>query len=53
MVGKEIVQLYIGDEECSVLRPVKELKDFRKVQLLPNEEKESEVYDQTGSIAIL
>ncbi len=27
-------------EECSVLRPVKELKDFRKVQLLPNEEKE-------------
>lgn len=21
MVGKEIVQLYIGDEECSVLRP--------------------------------
>jgi len=40
MVGKEIVQLYIGDEECSVLRPVKELKDFRKVQLLPNEEKE-------------
>lgn len=40
MVGKEIIQLYIGDEECSVLRPVKELKDFRKVQLLPNEEKE-------------
>ena len=40
VIGKEIVQLYIGDEECSVLRPVKELKDFRKVQLLPNEEKE-------------
>lgn len=40
IAGKEIVQLYIGDEECSVLRPVKELKDFRKVQLLPNEEKE-------------
>lgn len=38
--GKEIVQLYIGDEECSLLRPVKELKDFRKIQLLPNEEKE-------------
>lgn len=28
VIGKEIVQLYIGDEECSVLRPVKELKDF-------------------------
>ena len=40
VIGKEIVQLYIGDEECSVFRPVKELKDFRKVQLLPNEEKE-------------
>ena len=40
IAGKEIVQLYIGDEACSVLRPVKELKDFRKVQLLPNEEKE-------------
>ncbi len=40
VAGKEIIQLYIGDEECSVLRPVKELKDFRKVQLLPNEEKE-------------
>ncbi len=38
VAGKEIIQLYIGDEECSVLRPVKELKDFRKVQLLPNEE---------------
>ena len=40
IAGKEIVQLYVGDEECSVLRPVKELKDFRKVRLLPNEEKE-------------
>ena len=28
VAGKEIIQLYIGDEECSVLRPVKELKDF-------------------------
>lgn len=40
IAGKEIVQLYVGDEECSVLRPVKELKNFRKVRLLPNEEKE-------------
>ena len=27
IAGKEIVQLYVGDEECSVLRPVKELKE--------------------------
>lgn len=29
--GMEVIQLYIGDEKCSVLRPVKELKHFRKV----------------------
>ena len=29
--GMEVVQLYIGDEKCSVLRPVKELKHFKKV----------------------
>lgn len=40
VAGKETVQLYIGDEKCSMLRPVKELKDFRKVTLLPGEEKE-------------
>lgn len=31
--GKETVQLYIGDVEASVVRPVKELKGFRKVTL--------------------
>ena len=38
--GKETVQLYIGDEKCSVLRPVKELKGFQKIALRPGEEKE-------------
>lgn len=38
--GKETVQLYIGDEKCSLLRPEKELKGFYKVELAPNEEKE-------------
>lgn len=38
--GKEIVQLYIGDETCSVFRPVKELKAFQKIKLLPGETKE-------------
>jgi beta-glucosidase len=37
--GKETVQLYIGDEKASVLRPVKELKAFQKVDLNPGETK--------------
>lgn len=37
--GKEVVQLYIGDEKCSVLRPLKELKAFQKLDLAPGEEK--------------
>ena len=36
--GKEVVQLYVGDEKCSVLRPVKELKAFQKIELAPGEE---------------
>lgn len=39
VAGKEIVQLYIGDDKCSVLRPVKELKHFAKVALALGEEK--------------
>lgn len=37
--GKEIVQFYVGDDEASVIRPVKELKSFSKVELNPGEEK--------------
>jgi beta-glucosidase len=37
--GKEIAQLYIGDEKASVLRPLKELKAFTKVSLKPGETK--------------
>lgn len=40
VTGKEIVQLYIGDEKCSVLRPLKELKDFCKITLKPDESKD-------------
>lgn len=40
IAGKEVVQLYVGDEKCSVLRPVKELKAFQKITLAPGEEKE-------------
>ena len=35
--GKEIVQLYISDDECTLERPVKELKGFEKVSLAPGQ----------------
>ena len=38
--GREAVQLYVRDEESSVGRPVRELKGFTKVELMPGEEKE-------------
>ena len=39
VAGKEVVQLYVGDDKCSVLRPMKELKHFQKIALQPGEEK--------------
>jgi beta-glucosidase len=39
VAGKEIVQLYVKDLETSVERPLKELKDFRKVRLKAGEKK--------------
>lgn len=38
-IGKEVVELYIGEEQSHVLRPVKELKGFHKVTLNPGETK--------------
>jgi len=38
--GSEVVQLYIHDLVASVTRPVKELKDFRKIFLNPGETRE-------------
>lgn len=37
--GSEVVQLYVGDEESRVRRPVRELKGFERVDLAPGEEK--------------
>ena len=37
--GKEIVQMYIRDSESRLVRPLKELKGFTKVELLPGETK--------------
>lgn len=39
MAGKEVVQLYVADEESTVIRPVKELRGFEKVELAPGETK--------------
>ncbi|MDF1549410.1 MAG: beta-glucosidase BglX [Bacteroidales bacterium] len=37
--GEEVVQLYIHDKFASVTRPVKELKGFEKIELMPGETK--------------
>ncbi len=39
VAGREVVQLYIGDLLCSVVRPEKELKDFAIVDLEPQQSK--------------
>ncbi len=37
VAGEEVAQLYLRDEVASVVRPVKELKDFTKLMLQPGE----------------
>ncbi|MDE7127171.1 MAG: fibronectin type III-like domain-contianing protein, partial [Bacteroidales bacterium] len=37
IAGEEIVQMYIRDKVSSVERPVKELKDFARINLEPGE----------------
>lgn len=38
--GEEVVQLYINDPVASISRPVRELRDFRKIMLNPGEKRE-------------
>ena len=38
--GKTVVQQYVGDPESTVIRPVRELKDFAKVELQPGESRD-------------
>lgn len=38
--GDEVVQCYLRDDYSSVTRPVKELKDFRRISLQPGESRE-------------
>lgn len=35
--GKEVIPLYVRDVESSLVRPPKELKGFKKVQVMPGE----------------
>jgi len=37
VAGEEVVQLYVHDRVASRVRPVRELKDFRKIRLAPGE----------------
>jgi len=37
IAGDEVVQLYVSDPVCSVMRPEKELKAFEKIFLQPGE----------------
>lgn len=39
VAGKEVVQLYVADRESTAIRPVKELREFAKVELAPGETK--------------
>lgn len=48
--GEEVVQLYIGDPEASISRPVKELKNFAKVLLKPGETKEISFHITTNDL---
>lgn len=40
--GKEIVELYVGEKNPDVIRPVKELRGFQKISLEPGETKTAE-----------
>ncbi len=40
VAGEEVVQLYIADPVASISRPVKELKNFKKIMLQPGEKRE-------------
>jgi len=39
IAGKEVVQLYVSPEGGEIIRPIKELRAFEKVDLLPGETK--------------
>lgn len=50
VAGEEVVQLYIQDPVASVSRPVKELKNFKKVMLQAGEKKDIPFEITTGDL---
>jgi beta-glucosidase len=48
--GEEVVQLYIQDPVASISRPVKELKNFKKVMLQPGEKKDISIDITTNDL---
>ncbi len=51
--AKEIVQMYIQDLFGSVVRPVKELRGFKKIELAPQEERLVEFEITTDTLAFV
>jgi beta-glucosidase len=51
MYGAEVVQLYVSDPVCSVLRPEKELKAFEKIFLKPGETKTVDMQVKVADLA--
>ena len=43
VAAAEVAQVYVGDDECRLVRPAKELKGFEKVMLQPGESKKVSV----------
>ena len=51
--GKEVVQVYVRDIYCSLVRPEKELKAFAKIELDSGETKPSNIASKSRSILVL
>lgn len=51
MYGAEVVQLYVSDPVCTVVRPEKELKAFEKIFLKPGEAKVVELKLNVADLA--
>ena len=50
VAGEEVVQLYIQDPAASISRPVKELKNFKKVLIQPGEKKDINIEITTNDL---
>lgn len=50
VAGEEVVQLYIRDPVASISRPVKELKNFKKIMLQPGEKKDVSIDVTTADL---